>query len=125
KFPYLIYEKDNQVLGYAYADVFRNRAAYDWSAETSVYVRGNYHGQGIGKALYGKLLPMLKEQGIVNVLGAPTIPNDGSIKLHEHFGFVQVATFKNIGFKLGRWWDVGFWQLQFDRPEMPQPRRAP
>ncbi|MGZ3695502.1 MAG: N-acetyltransferase family protein [Bdellovibrionota bacterium] len=125
KFTWLAYERDGQIIGYAYAGAFKSRLAYQWTAETSVYVRQGFHGKGIGKALYENLLPILQEQGLINVIGGMTMPNEGSRKLHEHFGFTQVAQFKDAGFKLGQWWDVGYWQLQFPKPEKPSPLLLP
>lgn len=126
RYPWLLCEVDNRVVGYAYAGAFRTRCAYAWSAESSIYVDRSYHGKGVGQALYSCLFQILKEQGVVNVIGGMTMPNEKSQKLHERFGFVQVACFKNVGFKLGRWWDVGYWQLQLQKMEKaPQSLAAP
>jgi L-amino acid N-acyltransferase YncA len=125
KFPWLVYERDGEILGYAYAGPFRSRCAYEWSVEASVYVQHGVHRSGIGKALYGPLLETLKGQGAVNVIGGVTLPNEGSIGLHEYFGFEKVGVFKDAGYKLGKWWDVGYWQLQFTKPEHPPHLRAP
>lgn len=125
KFPWLVFERDNQILGYAYAGPFKSRCAYEWSVESSVYVKKGCHRLGIGKALYGALLDVVKFQGAVNVIGGVTLPNEASVGLHEHFGFVNVAIFKDAGFKMGRWWDVGYWQLQFQKPVVPGPLRPP
>jgi L-amino acid N-acyltransferase YncA len=125
KFPWLVCEMENKIVGYAYAGPFRARSAYDWSVESSVYIRRGFHGKGLGKALYEKLLSILKDQGVVNVIGGMTMPNEASLKLHEHFGFTQVAQIKNAGFKMGRWWDVGYWQLQLQKPLVPHPLRPP
>jgi phosphinothricin acetyltransferase len=115
-FPWLVWEEDESILGYAYAGPFRTRKAYAWSAESTVYVRTGHYGNGIGKALYADLLFRLKKQGIVNVIGGIVLPNDASIALHEGFGFKKVAHLERIGFKLGRSWDVGYWQLQVSKP---------
>ena len=112
-YPWLVWEEDGSILGYAYAGPFRARKAYAWSAESTVYVRAGHFGKGIGKALYGELLIRLKEQGIVNVIGGIVLPNEGSVALHEGLGFQKVAHLEGIGFKQGRAWDVGYWQLQF------------
>lgn len=125
KFPWLVCEVQNQVVGYAYAGPFRSRSAYQWSLESSVYVRRGFQCKGIGKALYEKLLDILKEQGVVNVIGGMTIPNEASLRLHEHFGFVKVAQLKDAGYKLGQWWDIGYWQLQLRKPDSPKPLSAP
>ena len=120
KFPWLVYEHDNVVVGYAYASPYKSRCAYSWSAESTVYIREGYHGKGIGKALYTSLLSQLKNQGVVNVIGGISLPNAASVRLHESLGFTQVATFKDVGFKFKKWWDVGYWQLQFQKPIEPQ-----
>lgn len=120
-FPWLAYEKEGAVLGYAYAAPWKDRSAYQWSVETSVYVRQGHHGQGIGRALYKDLLQRLKDQGRVNVIGGIALPNEGSVALHESMGFKPVARFKEVGFKFGQWWDVGYWQLQFPKRENPKP----
>ena len=125
KYPWLVCEIDHQIVGYAYADSFRTRAAYAWSVETSVYVRRDICGKGVGKALYSDLLRLLKDQGVVNVIGGMTLPNAPSKKLHEYFGFAQIAIYKDIGFKQGKWWDVGHWHLQLQKPEVPKPLLAP
>ena len=118
-FPWLVYEVENQVVGYAYAAPFKNRPAYNWSVESTVYIHKNFHRKGIGKELYQELFRSLREQGVVNVIAGITIPNETSIKMHEHLGFVNAARFKDAGFKLGRWWDVGYWQLQLQKPQTP------
>lgn len=123
KFPWLVCESAGQAVGYAYAGTFRTRAAYNWTAEATVYVRKNHHGKGVGSDLYKTLLDILKRQGVVNVIGGITLPNSGSERLHEKFGFQKVAHVKDAGFKLGRWWDVGYWQLQFEKPMTPEPLR--
>lgn len=125
KFPWLVCETDGKITGYAYAGVFRSRPAYRWTVESTVYVQKGLQGQGVGSELYRTLLEMLEDQGIVNVVGGITLPNEASVALHERFGFVHVATIKDAGFKMGRWWDVGFWQLQFRKPEVPGEIRGP
>jgi phosphinothricin acetyltransferase len=122
-FPWLIIEDDKSILGYAYAGPFKSRCAYSWSVESTVYVKEGFHGKGIGKKLYLDLLERLKNQGAVNVIGGIALPNEASVGLHESFGFKQIAQFKDIGFKLGKWWDVGYWQLQLQKPTEPKPLR--
>ena len=125
KFPWLVLEKDGEILGYAYAAPFRERKAYQWSVESTVYVKQGHHRKGVGAALYGKLLELLREQGFVNVIGGITLPNEGSRLLHEQFGYRQVSQYKDAGFKHGRWYDVGYWQLQFEKSEKPQELKPP
>src|SRR5690606_4691345 len=98
-----VYEENGAVLGYAYSGIFRARVAYRYTTEGSVYVHIDHFGKGIGKTLYAALLPILKKQGFHSVIGGLTLPNEASVKLHEHFGFKKVAEFKESGFKFGQW----------------------
>jgi len=125
KYPWIVYERDGKILGYAYASTYRSRCAYGWSLESTVYVHPEHQGMGIGRSLYCKLFDLLKHQGAVNVIGGITLPNEASVGLHESLGFKKVAQFKDVGFKLGKWWDVGFWQLQLQKPEVPCELKAP
>lgn len=119
KFPWLVFESGGTVAGYAYASSHRSRCAYEWSVECSVYVGVEYQGKGIGKKLYTELFRLLKDQGAVNVFAGITLPNETSTKLHESFGFEYIGKFKDVGFKRGKWWDVGWWQLQLHKPATP------
>lgn len=125
KFPWLVCEENGVVAGYAYATTFRVRAAYDWSAEATVYVRAGHERTGLGRALYAALFEKLARQGIVNIIGGITLPNEGSVRLHESMGFKPVARLPGIGFKFGQWWDVGYWQLELTRPARPEPLGKP
>ncbi len=122
-FPWLVIESEKSIQGYAYATPFKSRHAYSWSVESTVYVKKGFHGKGFGKKLYKDLLGKLKSQGVVNVIGGISLPNDASVRLHESFGFRQVAQLKEVGFKFGKWWDVGYWQLRLDNPVEPNPLR--
>ena len=106
KYPYIVAELDGTTVGYAYASEFRERAAYAWCVELSVYVRDGVTGQGVGTALYTALLDILRMQGVVTVYSAITPPNDASVALHEKMGFDLVGRFHGSGFKLGRWWEL-------------------
>src|SRR5690349_12301183 len=86
KYPYLVAEIENKVVGYAYASDFRYKAAYQWSPESTIYLDKEFHGKGIGKKLYQKLFEILKQQGYYNVFGGVALPNESSIALHRHFG---------------------------------------
>ncbi len=123
KFPWLVCEIDGRVRGYAYSSAHRSRRAYTWSVEATVYVQQKFQGKGIGKALYERLLPMLKKQGVVNVIAGIALPNQASVAIHESFGFEKVAQFKDVGFKMEKWWDVGYWQLQLQKPQIPDALR--
>lgn len=111
-YPWLVCEEDGQVIGYAYASQHRERAAYCWSVDVSVYVRDGHRRSGIGRALYTSLLALLRLQGFRTALAGATLPNPGSVGLHEGMGFEVVGTYRNIGFKCGKWHDVRWWQLR-------------
>lgn len=124
-YPWLVAEKDGQVLGYAYADRFRPRSAYRFAVETTVYVDPQAQGRGIGRLLYGALMPALVAQGFAQAVAAITLPNAASVALHEAFGFVHAGTYARVGWKLGCWHDVGLWQAPLapagDPPQEPRP----
>lgn len=124
-FPWLVAQNDHEVLGYAYAGVFRARPAYRWTAEVSVYVRDGCRGRGVGKALYGSLLACLRLQGFRTAVAGATLPNAASVKLHERVGFTPVGVYHHVGFKLGRWHDVGWFELALQELDEPpaEPRR--
>lgn len=112
--PWLLYEKDGQVVGFAYASRYRERDAYQWSVECSVYVHDDHLRSGIGRALYEALFFILKAQGFTNVYAVINLPNDRSVAFHEKMGFKYFATYEKVGYKLGKWKDVGWWQLQLN-----------
>jgi phosphinothricin acetyltransferase len=109
--PWLIFERNNEVLGYAYAHSFRPRLAYQWSTEVSVYVDGRARRLGVARTLYSRLFSILTKQGYYDAHAVITLPNPASVTLHELFGFKPVGVLHNVGYKLGRWHDVGYWQL--------------
>lgn len=119
KYPYLVYEVDGKIAGYAYAATHMVRAAYSWNAVMSVYVDGKYHKQGIGTKLYNELICILIKQNIKNVYGCITSGNDISISMHEKMGFVINATFHNSGFKNGKWMDVTWMEKQISAYDIP------
>lgn len=123
-FPWIVYEEEDNILGYAYASPFKSRCAYSWSVESTVYVKLQWHRKGIGRMLYMDLLNRLQCQGAINIIAGISLPNDKSVKLHESLGFKKVAQFKNVGFKHEKWWDVGYWQLEFSCTDRPEPLRA-
>jgi phosphinothricin acetyltransferase len=122
---WLVAEDDDQVVGYAYACPHRERSAYRWAAEVSVYIDPEHHRRGYGRALYGDLLPRLGAQGFHVALAGVTLPNDASVALHESLGFTPVGVYRRIGYKLGSWWDVGWWQLSLRDPGRDAPRADP
>lgn len=110
-YPWLVYESDGCVVGYAYAAPWRTRAAYRFTVESAVYVDHNRIGCGIGGQLYKKLFAELAESGFKTVLGLIALPNEQSVRMHEKFGFLPVGHHREVGFKLDQWIDVGVWQL--------------
>lgn len=109
--PYLICEDEHgMVIGYAYASKWKGRCAYRYSVEVSVYLHPDKTGEGAGTQLYTELLRRLTELGYHAVIGGISLPNPASIALHEKFGMTKVAHFEEIGFKFGKWVDVGYWQ---------------
>ena len=112
RFPYLKAVCDGQAAGYAYVSPFRTRAAYQWSVETSIYVRQDCRGRGVGTALYQTLEEILRRQGIRNLYAGITDPNPASQALHHAFGYRTVARYSACGYKLDRWHDV-IWMEKF------------
>ena len=123
--PYLVYESGGEVLGYAYASPHRERAAYRWSVDVSVYVHERAHRRGVGRALYTSLFALLRLQGYYAAHAGITLPNPASVGLHEALGFVPVGVYRSVGFKMGSWHDVGWWQLPLrERTGEPVPPLA-
>lgn len=118
-YPWLVWDEDGDVLAYAYAGRFRDRAAYDWIAETSIYVHPLAQRRGIARRLYGTLLDTMRLQGINQAVGAITLPGHVSVAMHEAIGFTAAGVWKHCGYKLGQWWDVGLWQKELQPPQMP------
>lgn len=111
QYPYLVCEADGVVAGYVYGSTFRSRPAYQWTVEVTVYVHEDYRKRGIARALYTALFALVKAQGYMTALSVIALPNDASIYLHESMGFETVGVFRNVGYKLGKWHDTGWWQL--------------
>ncbi len=106
KYPYLAAEEGDTILGYAYASAFKTRAAYNWSVETSIYIRQGMGRQGLGTALYRRLEEALAMQNVCNLCACIAYPNPGSIAFHESFGYKTVAHFHASGYKQGAWSDM-------------------
>jgi len=115
-YPWLVWEENGRVLAYAYAGRFRERAAYDWIAETSIYVHADAQRRGIARKLYGLLLETMRLQGINQAIGVITLPGKVSVAMHEAMGFEPAGIWRQAGYKLGQWWDVGVWQKQLQEP---------
>jgi L-amino acid N-acyltransferase YncA len=121
--PWLVCEVDGIIAGYAYATRHRERTAYQWCVESSIYIHDDFQRTGIAKALYIALFEILKKQGFRNVYAVINLPNDKSVKFHETCGFSYFATYEKVGYKLGKWKNVGWWQLSIndygDEPAAP------
>lgn len=107
------------VLGYAYAGQFKDRPAYRFVVETSIYLSGSVQGQGVGRLLYDALIDTLRTQGFTQAIGVIALPNDASISLHESVGFRRGGVYREVGYKQGRWIDVGFWQCDLNESVVP------
>lgn len=125
QYPYLIAEAGGEVAGYAYACPHRARASYRWAVDVAVYVERGLRRRGLGRALYGALLPIVQRQGYVMAYAGITVPNAASAGLHEAMGFRHVVTFRNEGYKLGQWRDVGWWEMPLNAPTVPPPEPVP
>lgn len=127
RFAWLVAEQGGRVHGFAYAGMHRRRAAYQWSADVSVYVEAGARRTGVGRGLYTTLLELLAAQGYANAFAGIALPNQASIGLHEAFGFTPVGVYRSVGYKHGNWWDVGWWQRRLPAIEAtpPPPTRLP
>jgi L-amino acid N-acyltransferase YncA len=112
RWPWIVCEENAALLGYAYACRHRVRAAYGWAVDVSIYLSPVARGRGLGRALYERLFPLLRLLGYHNAFAGIALPNPASVGLHEALGFTPVARYRNVGFKLGAWHDVGWWQLE-------------
>jgi L-amino acid N-acyltransferase YncA len=110
-----------QISGYAYASQHRERPAYQWSIDTTVYIRDDSRGLGIGKRLCSALIEILKRQGYCQAFAGIALPNEGSVALHEALGFSALGVYRRVGYKLGAWRDVGWWQKTIQSPVSPGP----
>jgi phosphinothricin acetyltransferase len=120
QFPWIVGERDRCVIGYAYGNRHSERAAYQWSVDATVYVSPSAQRIGLGCALYTSLFRILTLQGYYKVYAGITLPNAASVGLHEAIGFKPVGIYRGVGYKLGSWHDVGWWQLSL-QPESDEP----
>ncbi|WP_266368457.1 GNAT family N-acetyltransferase [Tellurirhabdus rosea] len=120
QFPYLVAESEGRLLGYAYAARHNERSAYQWSANTSVYIHQDWHRRGIARTLYARLLDLLRAQGYCNAFAGITLPNEKSEAFHQSMGFERIGTYSNTGFKFGAWHSVAWFQLVL-QPYPPSP----
>lgn len=123
EFPYFVCEEKGEILGFAYAHQFRERKAYQWICETSIYVKNGSAQKGVGTLLYQKLLPALKRQGYAKALASLGCPNEGSERFHQKMGFSLIATLPGVGYKLGGWHDIKYYMLELNpvKNEMKDP----
>ncbi|HEX7290191.1 MAG TPA: arsinothricin resistance N-acetyltransferase ArsN1 family B [Conexibacter sp.] len=126
--PWLVCERDGQVVGFSYGAPHRERAAYRWAADVSVYVDSAWQRRGVGRTLYAALLARLRAQRLHVACAGITLPNAASVGLHESLGFELVGIYRGIGWKAGSWRDVGWWQLRLVPPRedgQPPPEPLP
>ena len=114
-YPWLVYEKEGQILGYAYIGKWKDRSAYRYTVEDTLYVRQDVLGQGIGRELLESLMEETKKLDVYVVMAVIALPNERSIRLHEYYGFKKTGHFSHVGYKMGRWIDVGYWELQIKK----------
>jgi phosphinothricin acetyltransferase len=124
----LVAEDEGRIQGYAYAGKYREKPAYRWSTETTIYVRDGARGKGVGRSLYAVLLRILAAQNYRRAFAGIALPNGGSVALHEAVGFTHIGTNPEAGFKLGRWHDLGWWSFPLNAgdgdPAPPVPLTA-
>jgi L-amino acid N-acyltransferase YncA len=121
RYPWLVVESDGIIAGYVYASEHSSREGYRWSCNTSVYLHDTARGSGYGKVLYLALLKLLTAQGFVNAYAGIALPNPASVALHESVGFVRMAVYESVGWKLDKWLDVGWWLRRLNEPQNPPP----
>jgi phosphinothricin acetyltransferase len=109
--PWLVLEQDSAIVGYAYAAAWKSRSAYRFSVESTVYVVPTFARRRVGTRLYEALIAALRARSVHSVIGGIALPNEASVALHEKLGFVKIGQFHEVGWKLGRWIDVGYWEL--------------
>ncbi len=114
KLPWLVYEKDNELIGYAYGSEWKSRSGYKHCVESTVYLKNGATKMGVGSLLYKELIKQLTEMDFHAIIGGISLPNKGSVALHEKFGYEKVAQFKEVGYKFNTWVDVGYWELIID-----------
>jgi phosphinothricin acetyltransferase len=123
QYPWLVAACGGRIVGYAYACENRSRLAYRWSVDAAVYLDPSAQRRGIGSALYRRLFALLCAQGYVNAFAGISLPNVASVALHDAMGFRPIGIYRNVGYKLGAWRDVGWWQLALCEP--PRQAREP
>jgi phosphinothricin acetyltransferase len=117
--PWLVLEEAGHLIGFAYATPWKTRRGYRYAVESSIYLEAPAGGRGYGSRLYAELLAELRRRPLSTVIGGVALPNEASVRLHEKLGFRKVAHFERVGWKCGRWVDVGYWQLFLSEDERP------
>ena len=128
KYPYIVAEDNDRVVGYAYGDAcFSTRMAYSWDSDISVYISKEYQGKGLGKRLYTALETLLKALGYVTLYAIVTGENKNSIAFHEGMGYTEVGDFPHSGYKMGKWLNVVFFTKRIGALDDPGdvPKNAP
>jgi phosphinothricin acetyltransferase len=110
RYPWLALEEAGEILGYAYANKYRERSAYRMTAEISIYLKSGEEGKGLGTLLMSRLIDETRGSNIHALVSGISLPNERSVALHEKFSFEKTAHFREVGFKLGQWIDVGYWE---------------
>jgi phosphinothricin acetyltransferase len=124
--PYLVCEIEGRIAGYAYASAYRSRASYRWTKEVSVYIHPDFYRKRVAEALYTSLNDLVRYQGITDLLAIITMPNESSVAFHEHCGYRKCGEFANVGYKLGQWQNVGWFELFLqDETQAPKDRILP
>ena len=111
EYPWFVAEKEGSILGYAYTNKYRERSAYRYTAELTIYIKNGEEGKGLGAELMKRVIEETRKKNIHTLISAIAIPNEKSVSIHEKFGFKKVGHLKDVGFKLDRWIDVGYWEL--------------
>lgn len=110
-YPWLVSEVEGTLVGYAYASSWKRRSAYRFAAESTIYMDARFSRRGLGLELYGALITEMRSRGLHCAIGGISLPNPASIALHEKLGFRRIGQFREVGWKFGKWVDVGYWEL--------------
>lgn len=117
QFPFLVAEIEGHVIGYCYASSYRDRMAYAWNCETSIYIAQNFFGKQLASLLYSKLLEELQQRNFIWAYGVIALPNEKSVNFHKKMGFIPVFTYEKVGYKFDQWWDVLWMRKELNKPE--------
>ena len=116
KYPWIVYEENGKVLGYAYVGKWKERSAYRHTVEDTIYVKESERGKGIGQKLFEGLMEEVEKDKEVHVImGVIALPNEKSVQIHEKNGFKKAAHFTEVGYKNNQWIDVGYWEKVLER----------